>query len=299
MMKMVNWYFILWEVELHGIHFFSSEAIDSDKRLDLFANFYADIEIPHIKGLTYHFNYSHNYRISNHYYASKYSNNFVGGASKYHVNTYDWTFDNIVSYKKSIKNHNIDVTLVAGREEREYENTTADGQIFTNLDLGYNNLRVAENQYIYSEAWNESSLYYMGRFHYTYKKKYLATFTVRRDGFSGFSEKKKFGIFPSGALAWVVSEEGFMKNNPSVIDYLKLRVSYGTNGNRTLGRYGTLARVEASQRYVFGDGVTPSIGQGITTLANSDLAWETTTGINLGVDYAILNQRIRGNVEYL
>jgi len=278
--------------------FFSSEAIDSDKRLDLFANFYSEIDIPYIKGLKYRFNYSHNYRLSDHNNSSKYSSNFTGGAYKYHTNSYDWTFDNIINYKKTINNNDIDITLVAGREEREYDNTKADGQIFANIDLGYNNLSVAENQYIYSEAWNESSLYYMGRLHYTFKQKYLATFTVRRDGFSGFSEKKKFGVFPSGAVAWVMSEEDFFKNSTSFIQYLKLRASYGTNGNRTLGRYGTLARVEASQRYVFGDGVTPSIGQGITTLANSDLTWETTTGVNLGVDFAILDQRIRGNIEY-
>jgi len=138
----------------------------------------------------------------------------------------------------------------------------------------------------------------MGRFHYDYSNKYLATFTIRRDGFSGFSKNDKFGIFPSGAVAWVISEENFMKENQGFLNLLKIRASYGENGNRTLGRYGTLSRVEAQPGYVFGDGSSPYIVQRIERLGNSDLIWETTTGINLGIDFAFWNQRIRGNVEY-
>ncbi len=280
--------------------FLSREIDNLSKQLRLNANFYSIIDVPFIKGLSYRFNYSQTYRPARGFDFDPNGPNFTrsGAASKFNGTQFEWTFDNILTYVKSIRNHNINVTLVAGREEREYESTTATANTFSNMDLGYNKLDVAENQYTTSSAWNESSLYYMGRLHYDFNKKYLATFTVRRDGFSGFSKDNKFGIFPSGAVAWVVSEENFMKGKPFSFEFLKFRVSYGVNGNRTLGRYGTLAQVAASPVYVFGNGASPSIGQYVTSLANNSLTWETTTGLNLGIDFSLLNQRINGNIDY-
>ncbi len=278
--------------------FFSSNIGNYDKQLNLFANFYTDIDIPFIKGLSYRINYSHNYMLNRYFNSSEYAVNFTGEALKTNGTEYDWTFDNILSYSKSIQNHTVNVTLVAGREKREYESTTATAQSFSNLDLGYNNLSLGTNQFASSSAWNENSLYYMGRLHYGFKNKYLATFTVRRDGFSGFSKNNKFGIFPSGALAWVLSEESFFKEKLDWLEFLKIRTSYGANGNRTMGRYGTLAKVTYSKDYVFGDGGQSSFGEYINSMANLDLSWETTTGINLGLDFVLLKQRISGNIEY-
>jgi TonB-linked SusC/RagA family outer membrane protein len=138
----------------------------------------------------------------------------------------------------------------------------------------------------------------MGSAAYSYASKYLIKATVRRDGFSGFSENNKTGIFPSLGIGWVISEENFMKQIP-VINYLKLRASYGENGNK-VARYSSLARVTANDasKYVFGDGGLTAIGRSVTSLANSDLKWERTRGINIGLDFSILKNRIDGNVEY-
>jgi len=125
----------------------------------------------------------------------------------------------------------------------------------------------------------------------------MITGTVRRDGFSGFSEDNKFGIFPSLALGWVVSDESFFPEIKNIINYTKLRVSYGSIGNRTISRYQTLAQVAGSYGYVTSTG-TSIYTQSISSMASSDLKWETTTGLNLGLDFGMFDSRITGAIEY-
>jgi len=137
----------------------------------------------------------------------------------------------------------------------------------------------------------------MARMQYNLMEKYLLTATVRRDGFSGFGSENKFGVFPSVAAGWVISEEAFV-DNTGWLNFLKLRASYGTNGNRTVGRNATLAWVTTDPAYVFGEGGGTQIGQVISKLANDELSWETTTGLNLGLDFSIIKGRISGNIEY-
>ena len=133
---------------------------------------------------------------------------------------------------------------------------------------------------------------------YNYASKYLIKATVRRDGFSGFSKNNKTGIFPSLGIGWVISEENFFKNIP-VINYLKVRGSYGENGNK-VGRYSSLARVASTDdsKYVFGDGGLTAVGRSVSSLANADLKLERTRGINIGAYFSVLNSRIDENVEY-
>lgn len=276
------------------------DADDFDKRLNLFGNIYANIDIPFIKGLSFKTNFSTNYRTNSKYFFRTYENNFQGLASKSETIGNDWSNDNILSYKNTFNEiHRIDLTLVYGVEKRESSFTRATATSFINDELGYNRLQAgnSELQTANSGAWEESSLFNMARLFYGFKQKYLITGTIRRDGFSGFGQNNKFGIFPSLSAAWVITEENVMKDNFPWLDYLKLRTSYGSNGNRTIGRYQTLARVEGGYNYLDGS-KTPVYTQVITSLASPNLKWETTTGINLGLDYSILQQRINGVIEY-
>jgi TonB-dependent starch-binding outer membrane protein SusC len=268
-----------------------------DKRLTLFGNIYAKVDIPYIKGLTYIFNYNYNYVNHRNYYFSPYTTSNQGNGYKDVQNTNNWTAENQLTYKREMGDHKIDVTLVAGREERSNETFRASGKNYTNKTLGYNYLQAGDPgmNNISSSAWEESSIYYMSRLFYSYKNKYMLTGTIRRDGFSGFGANEKFGIFPSGAFAWVPTEEAFMKN-VKWLNYLKLRASYGVNGNRSLGRYETLAIV--TQGYSFSYDGIPAIGQHITSLSNSDLTWEKTKGLNLAIDYGFFNNRLNGTIEY-
>ncbi len=277
-----------------------AQADNEDVRQNLFGNIYAEIKFPFLEGLTYKVNYANNQTMNRYYIFRPWDENFQGRGSKENNRRVDVSFDNNLNYKRKFgDNHSIDVTFVYGIEEREYEYTTGVGSIFINDVLGYNALQFGESelQEAFSGGWKESSLFSMGRFFYSYKNKYMLTGTFRRDGFSGFSENNKFGFFPSGSIGWVVSEEPFFNQIADVMNYMKVRASYGKSGNRTVGRYQTMAKVGGGYNYVDASGAS-IYTQSITSLASPSLKWETTTGINLGVDFGFLDSRINGSINY-
>lgn len=282
--------------------FLQMDQQDLDKRNNLFANIYADIDIPFIKGLNYRLNFGQNLIDQKRYNFNSYAQNFTGEGFKTNGSQYAMTLDNIISYRKTFGNHSINGTLVYGIEERKFENSTARSIRYPNNLLGYNRLDAGQAglQTSSSTAWQESSLYAMGRVGYIYKDRYIFTGTVRRDGFSGFGEANKFGVFPSAAFAWRVSEENFIKENVAAINDLKFRLSYGLSGNRTVGRYATLAKIESSvgNGYLYGDGSTAGVGQRMSSLANDNLKWESTKSLNFGVDFSVMDSRISGTVDY-
>ena len=271
-----------------------SNVSDKERHNYFFANAYAEVKLP-IKGLTYRLNYGNNYRIDNHYYASKYGASLTGDAYKNHTEYYDYTLDNILNYNRDFGKHSVGATLLYGISERKYDTTNADAQNFARLTLGYNDLSLGTNQYTTSGAWDEALLYQMGRINYKYDNRYLITATVRRDGYSGFAKNNKFAIFPSVALAWNINQEKFFQ--VKWIDQLKLRAGWGISGNQT-SRYKSLAKVSMSSAYVFGDGGTTEIGQQVSTMSNNDLKWEKTEGLNFGLDFAFLNSRINGTLDF-
>lgn len=278
--------------------FLAAENDRSELQTRLVGNFYAIVKIPSIQGLSYRANFGNNLKFFKNYASSIYGAGQTGSASKNDATTYEQTFDNILNYKKAFGKHNFDVTALYGYQTVDFNRTTASGTGFADLNLSYNSLQNAEIQKITSEAYKEALLYQMGSIAYNYGGKYLIKATVRRDGFSGFSPVNKTGIFPSIGLGWVISEENFLKNIKG-IDYLKIRGSYGENGNK-VARYSSLARVSSddASKYVFGDGGTTAIGRSVSSLANSDLKWERTSGVNIGADFAILKNKIDGNFEY-
>ncbi len=278
--------------------FIKNMADDLDKRLNLFGNIFADINFPFIKGLTYRFNFANNYRTTSNYYFRPYGSSFQGEGSKAESIGYDWSSDNIITFKRDFNNiHNLNITIVYGLEKRKETSVRAVSSVFSSFELGYNMLEAgsSELQKTYSGAWEEASLYSMGRVFYGYKNKYLFTGTIRRDGFSGFGEENKFGLFPSMSIAWVVTEEPFLKGI-SWLDNLKIRVSYGSVGNRTIGRYQTLAKVSGGFNYITSTG-TSVYTQSINSLASPNLKWETTTGLNFGFDFEILKV-LSGAIDY-
>ncbi|MCG6187362.1 SusC/RagA family TonB-linked outer membrane protein [Maribellus maritimus] len=276
-----------------------ANADDYNKRYNMFGNIYASIKLPFIEGLTFKPNFNINYITLSQYWFRDYANSFIGEGQKYEERRTEMTNDNILNYEHSFDDtHAINATFVFGTEQRMATSTQANAAGFASKELGYDKLEAGDAtlQSVNTGAWEEASLYTMGRLFYGYKKKYLFTGTIRRDGFSGFSTQNKFGTFPSASFAWVISEESFMEKL-TWLDNLKIRASYGSNGNRTIGRYQTLARVNGNFNYIDG-GQTPVYTQGITELASPNLKWETTTGLNLGLDFSVLGQRLWGTVEY-
>nr|MBD3620550.1 SusC/RagA family TonB-linked outer membrane protein [Sunxiuqinia sp.] len=259
--------------------------------------FYSEIKIPQVDGLTYRINYNKSLVWSENATGNQYGAGLTGTVSKTHASRNEETLDNILTYEKQLNAHRLKATLVYGYRKAKYDYTEAGGQNIPNISLSYNSLQQAIIQEILSSAWDEASLYQMARMNYNYRDRYLITGTFRRDGFSGFAKNNKFAVFPSFGLGWVLSNESFF--NVPKIDYFKLRMSYGQNGNQT-SRYSSLARVAAidDNKYVFGDGGSTSMGQSIVSLSNDDLNWEKTLGLNFGIDFGILDNRIKGNIEY-
>ena len=273
----------------------------SDKRLNLFGTLWANIELPF--GINYRVNYSQNSRTRNldFYDPWGYGNHYdyIGYAYKNRYSNYDWTLDNILSTNRTINDiHNFNATLVYGVEKIDYDFTGAESSNYDNHLLGYNRLQAGsiEQNRVSSNAEQEASLYMMGRLLYSLNDRYMLTGTVRRDGFSGFGADEKIGIFPSLALAWVISEENFLIDT-EWLDYFKLRTSYGVTGRRGVGRYDTQARVDYAPVYVFGDGGSPQFGQNVTSMSNIQLGWEKTTGVNTGFDFGV-GKIFSGSIDY-
>lgn len=269
---------------------------DYDRHQYYFANIYSDLDIPFIKGLNYRINFGNNFRTDQHYYASKFDGGLTGRAIKENQDYYDYTFDNILTYTRRIGKHDFTVTGLYGAIERRYSRTFAEGVGFTRLNLSYNDLGSATNKNLVTNAWEEALNYQMGRLNYKFNDKYLLTATVRRDGFSGFAKNFKYATFPTVALGWIISNEDFMQNIGPV-NFLKLRAGYGVIGNQTQ-RYQSLARVTTNASYVFGDGGSTAFGQQVASLENPNLKWERTKGINLGLDFTLLHNRLTGSIDY-
>ncbi len=269
---------------------------DRDRHQYYFANIYSDLDIPFVKGLNYRMNFGNNFRTDQHYFASKFDGGLQGRAYKENQEYYDYTFDNILTYTKKFGKHDIVVTGLYGAIERQYSRTFAEGIGFARLNLSYNDLSSATTKNITTNANSEAMNYQMGRLNYKFNDKYLLTATVRRDGFSGFAENFKYATFPTLALGWIVSSESFM-SNINAINFLKLRAGYGSTGTLTT-QYRSLSRVLTNSSYVFGDGAATAFGQQVSTLENPNLKWEKTKGINLGIDFTLLKNRLSGNLEY-
>lgn len=271
-----------------------------NSRLHLFGNFYADVQVPFIDGLSYRLNFGNNYMTTSEYSFRTYALNFQGMGFKEEGKRYEWTLDNIITYKRRFKErHQIDLTLLYGVEKREFSSTRAESSVFINHQLGYNRLQAGNSdlQVAQSSGWDEASLYNMARLFYSFKDKYLITGTLRRDGFSGFSERNKFGIFPSVSFGWNAGDEAFIRENFTWLNQLKFRGSYGATGNRTIGRYQTLARVGSGFNYISTEG-TPIYTQEINSMASPNLKWETTIGVNAGLDFAIFSKSVHGSIDY-
>ena len=137
---------------------------------------------------------------------------------------------------------------------------------------------------------------YFGRVDYSYQGKYLATFTVRRDASSKFSEKHRWGTFPSASLGWRISDEPFLQTaRQSWLDDLKLRLGYGTTGNSNIGSYNyafQYANENASLYSISGDNSGANTGYAMTNLGDTEAKWETVKMFNVGYDFTAFNNRL-------
>jgi iron complex outermembrane receptor protein len=205
-----------------------------------------------------------------------------------------------LSYKKVFGDHSINALALYEWQNQTYQGNFAQAKGFINDIATYNALQLGDLSKVQpgdiSSYKNDRTLVsFLGRINYSFLNRYLFTASIRRDGSSVFGVNNKWGDFPSASVAWQIDKEPFMANQ-TIFSELKLRGGYGVTGNQQ-GLY-----PQNSISLVGGSGVTYFGGQQITNFnvtqnANADLRWETKKQTNIGVDFALLNNRIRGTVD--
>ena len=250
--------------------------------------------------LTFHTNLGYSYNnMSRNSYISK-DNLFGAGlngyASMQKMEDYTKLLDLILKYNQKFDKHNIDA--MAGYSYQYFKNngSLTSGQGFLSDEFKYYNIGAASS-FNAPTSYMESNklISFYGRVNYNYDNRYLLTATVRRDGSSRFGADHKWGLFPSAAASWRISQEHFW--GWEAMNDLKLRYSFGITGNQEIGNYQSLNTLAASSNgYLVG-------GSKITIIlpaqySNPDLKWEETAQHNIGLDFGFLDSRIRGSFDW-
>lgn len=209
--------------------------------------------------------------------------------------TYQWT--NNLTYQKVFNNdHHLTATGVWEIYKTHYEFIQVGGQGILNEKTGYWNINAISGSKTGELSFVESQLLSgLARVQYNYKGKYFASLAARADGSSKF-QNKKWGFFPSAAVAWDVSKEGFMKN-VDLINQLKLRASFGVSGNQAISSYATLGALSL-ESYAYATTGTLWSGYWLASLDSPDLTWEKTYQYDLGLDISLLKSRANFNIDW-
>lgn len=277
----------------------NTTAENDDLRDNLFIALKAKIDIPWVEGLSYQFDYSNTIDIRRSFtYYQSYTNAGAsnnGSTERFNEHNTSWLTNHLITYSKQISDkHKVDITLLGSRENRKFTATRLSATGFDIESSGFNLPSLGINQTVNpGEAAEQNRLAYMARAIYSYNNRYIVTATVRRDGFSAFATNNKTATFPSLSLAWVASDETFLKD-VSWIDFMKARVSYGINGNDGIPRYASFATVEVGST-VLGNQVYTHYRP--NALGNPDLKWETTASLNVGVDFDLFKERLTGSID--
>lgn len=227
-----------------------------------------------------------------------------GRASRQQRKVYYWQIDNILNWNKTFADiHNFNVTLLANAEKYQSWDNTMTNEGFTPHDeLGWHGIGSGTLPGVESDDQQSTGDALMGRLLYTLKDRYLLTASVRRDGYSAFGEQNPRATFASIAGGWVFTEEPFFSSN--WLNYGKLRISWGSNGNRDLGtgsdaRYAALSNLNTGKYLHVGqDGTIYPVNQlYVDKMANPNLQWERTTAFNIGLDFTLFNNLLDGTLE--
>jgi TonB-dependent starch-binding outer membrane protein SusC len=221
---------------------------------------------------------------------------------------YGFQFENTITYKTLLNDtHNINAMIGQSIEMNGFGTSVSGsnkGSIFNSFEYAYlNNVKTlnASNLALNGSPWGRSSIAsFFGRVNYDFNEKYMASLIMRADGSSNFAKGKQWGYFPSVAAGWLLSEELFMEPARNVMDYFKLRASWGQNGNQDIAPFQYLSSYSFSYGdYYFGtDKKIPSTGGFPRILPNPDVTWETSEQINIGFDSRLFDSRLVMNFDW-
>lgn len=262
------------------------------------SNNYAHIDFPFLEGLSYRINTGIRFKSSDYsLYKGRDTKEGLesrGNAETARSKNINTVIENIFSYKREIGLHSIFATGVYSYEKFHYSSQGLSATGFPHDFISYYSSGQAElvtPDYSFNETVLISQ---MLRMNYSWDHRYLMTLTGRRDGYSGFGTDSKWGIFPSVAFGWNVTNEDFFPSG-SIFNQLKPRVSYGLNGNQAVGAYESISRlieqntVSAKQTLA---GYIPS------KLGQETLGWESSKTLNIGLDFGIFQDRLSGDLNF-
>ncbi len=221
---------------------------------------------------------------------------------------YTWQVENTLHYMKDIAGkHNFSVLL--GQSSKKYTSRHLSGDDYDLLEELANKAQID-----YATADDDDGIVsggtdnltartlasYFGRVDYNYAEKYMFQATIRRDGSSNFGPSHKWATFPSFSVGWNVTNESFMESIPNWISYLKLRASWGKNGNENIEPFSYTSLMDGGQNYYFGSGDLSIMqyGSNPSRIANPDVKWEESEQIDLGFDLRLFNHALSIGADY-
>jgi len=210
---------------------------------------------------------------------------------------FTWQWENTVIYTKKINDHNFSGLLGTTASEYRYDNLTGFNAKVPVIDPDNVYLNMAtDTAWVSTGGAAHSALFSIfGRATYDYKSKYAFTGIIRRDGSSKFGSNNRFGIFPSVGVSWLISDEAFVPDLGPV-SFVKLRASWGINGNQEIGDYQFVSVMDQSRGYIFGGGRI--IGASPQFIENADIRWEESEQIDIALDFGAYNNRLTATVDY-
>ncbi|HEY4288836.1 MAG TPA: TonB-dependent receptor [Puia sp.] len=290
---------------------YTKQVVDSLKNnwLSQYKNYasynsvYGEIKIPGVEGLAYRVNVGLNISGgSNGTYTAQGVNSTnptaPSNASLRDTSSTDWTIENVLSYDRTIGKSQINVLGLYSSEQTQGRGTAISGLGIPADALQYYNIGTAGQEIDVLPAnqnyFERGLLSWMGRVMYSYDNRYMISGTVRSDGASVLATGHQWHTYPAVSAGWNVTNESFMRS-VSYLNLLKLRVGYGETSNQAVNPYSTLG-VLSTNPYNYGS--TNATGYYVSQLPNASLGWEYSKTWNYGVDFAVLNNRLSGSVEY-
>lgn len=221
---------------------------------------------------------------------------------------WDWQIENTLSYTFNIEKHNFDVLVgqsfkKSGFGMGEYLEATANDLLFSDWDRAYiSNSMASQPTSAKGYPTGDNALAsFFGRINYNFNEKYMASVILRTDGSSNFARGKRWGTFPSVSAGWVVSNEDFMESTHDWMDFLKIRASWGQNGNCNIDNFQYFSTVAFDHlgQYSFGNNKgTATQGGYASIMPNEDVTWETSEQLDLGLDARFLSGRLSLNFDW-
>ncbi|MDT0687682.1 SusC/RagA family TonB-linked outer membrane protein [Autumnicola psychrophila] len=296
---------------------------DNTNRTSIFGNIFAEIDL--LKNLTFRSSLGLDYNdfkskdieptVQNGF-ITRTNNSLIFDTNKFT----SMIFTNTLNYNLEVGDHRIGVLLGTESIKNDFKSIVASADGFAVETEDYFTLSAATGQRTSNGISTGSRLLsQFGKINYGFSDRYLASFTLRRDGSSKFGQENRYGTFPAATVGWRISNEEFLKNN-QILNNLKIRAGYGEVGNQAIGdvarfglfeaRYGPNQNIyvpdffniyyNVGTAYDLGGNNTGNLPSGFVSIqaANEGLRWEETHEINIGVDFGLLNNNIAGSFDY-